>query len=127
MDAACMAYELWISNYHGYGCTGVGHGEDCATISVCEYRPKETDITFVGGFPLSWIKVGKIEMAVPGFVVHALASALNGMMPQPNPLEMKTVVPLISKTPCTAPILGSLSFFLKTRNSILKGNFICPP
>lgn len=80
MDAACMAYELWISNYHG--CSEVGHGEDCATMSVYEYRPDETDIIFVGGFSLSRVKVGKIEMTVPGFVVHALASALKGMMPQ---------------------------------------------
>jgi len=78
MDAAAMAFSL---GSYGF-CPDLGHGEDSMTMSVEKYHPADTFVGFVGGIPDAWIKVGKIEMVVPDFVVKALASALNGMMPQ---------------------------------------------
>ena len=84
-----------------------------------------SDIEFYARRLLFWYRKNYRQISTT--VASGKDKNLNGMMPQPKPREMNTAVPFISNVPCTAPMLGSLSFLRRRRNSALKGNFIWPP
>ena len=67
------------------------------------------------------------QRQISTIVASGAEKILNGRMPQPTPLDMKTSVPFMLKCPWITPSLGNLSVVLNTLNSNLKGSFICPP